>query len=351
MISAVQAVMADKAPDTVKKPSKFTLPSFSNLLRRKTVKLKGLAAIGIATDGISVCRIVYEKNHPLLDVCEFKPCLQSERATALQDLIKTHGLGHVKCTTVQDPGFYTLHLVDGPNVQPAEMKAAIRWRIKDLIDYDISDAVYDIFNVPGRNLRGQGGRMMYAVVARATEIQQRVDLFKSAGLKLSVIDIPELAMRNIASLLPQNNEGVALLHFTQQSGLITLVNNSVLYVARNVNIGTRRLRNAQTKVTQDTSELTTASMSEFQNYVNNIVLEVERSLEYYDRHSSNPPISTLYVPPMDGEVPGLIKALSDNLSISIHVLDINSILNCAKNVGEHLQVRSLLTIGAALRHG
>ena len=351
VIPATQAVVADFVTDDTINPTKFMMPALSDLVDRKPVKSKGLAAIGIAADGISVCRVMYDKYLPLLDICEFKPCLQSERVSVLQKLMKTHDLGYSMCTTVQDPGFYSLHLVDGPNVPPSEMKSAIRWRIMDLIDYDIDDAVYDVFNVPGRNLRGQGGRMMYAVVARAAEIRQRIELFKSAGLKLSVIDVPELALRNIAALLPQNKEGVALLHFTQQGGIVTLVHNSILYVARNINIGTRSLRNARTKAVQETPERTSALPGEFQGYINSIVLEVERALEYYDLHSSNPPITTLYIPPLESEVPGITKALSDNLSIAIHVLDINTVMDCPKLINENLQVRSLITIGAALRHG
>lgn len=350
--SSNKTVTTEEAPDTAEKPPKAGRISLPSYLRIKKSAAKGLTSISIAHDGISICRVFREKDEPVLDICEFKPCMQSERALALNDLIKSHGLSNAKCTTVLDPGFYSIHLVDGPNVQPSEMKAAIRWRIKELIDYDIDDTVYDIFDVPGRNLRGQGGRMMYAVVARASEIQQRMELYKSAGLQLSVVDIPELSLRNIASLLPQNKEGVAILHLTQQSGIITLICNSTLYVARTVNIGTRKLRNALTKKEKDDDfgELTSSSISEFQNYINNIVLELERSLEYYERHSSNPPITNLFITPLESEVPGLTTALSESLSISVNILNINHILNCTKNISDNLQAHTLFTVGAALRH-
>ncbi len=48
-----------------------------------------------------------------------------------------------------------------------ELRAAVRWRIKDLIDFHIDDAVIDVFEMPA-HARGGPNRMMYAVKARPT---------------------------------------------------------------------------------------------------------------------------------------------------------------------------------------
>ena len=74
--------------------------------------------------------------------------------------------------SVLDPGGYRLLLVEAPDVPADELRAAVRWRIKDLIDFHIDDAVIDVFEMPP-HARGGPRRMMYAVTAKAEVVKQR----------------------------------------------------------------------------------------------------------------------------------------------------------------------------------
>ena len=107
------------------------------------------------------------------------------------------------------------------------------WRVKDLIDFHIDDAVIDVFEVSEEQATGRN-RMMYAVVARSAAVKQRIDALNDAGLNLSVIDIPELAMRNIAALLPEDMGGVGLIYLLGGGGLITISRQGKLYLSRHV---------------------------------------------------------------------------------------------------------------------
>ena len=73
----------------------------------------------------------------------------------LQKLVKKHDLDRFPCVSSMDLGDYNLLSVEPPEVPPAELSAALRWRVKDLIDFSIDDAVIDAFQVsnelaPGR---------------------------------------------------------------------------------------------------------------------------------------------------------------------------------------------------------
>ena len=123
------------------------------------------------------------------------------------------------CTTVLDQAEYSLLLTEAPDVPVEELRAAMRWRVKDLIDFHINDATLDVFDVPGERVAGRA-RQMYAVAARSAVIQKRVDLLDAANINLQVIDIIELAQRNLAGLLPEDARGVALLSFTAGAGFV-----------------------------------------------------------------------------------------------------------------------------------
>ena len=96
---------------------------------------------------------------------------------------------------------YQLLLVEAPNVPAAELKAAVRWRMKDMLDYRVDEATVDVLDIPpdpaagGRSrfdVRGRGAQRGRPAVHRALRVGR--------PFPLSVIDIAETAQRNIAAL-------------------------------------------------------------------------------------------------------------------------------------------------------
>jgi len=313
-------------------------------LLKKRAHVKGLAGVTLLPEGIGVTQVVRRDGQaPSLEVCAFRHCdSAANQLTVLESLVKQYGLIGASCTALVQPGEYNLLLVEAPDVEVAELKSAVRWRIKDLIDFHIDDAVIDVFDIPGQGEHGRN-RMMYVVAARASVIQARVDLLQSVGLNLSVIDIPELAQRNIAALLPEDVSGVALLHITRSRGFITLTRQSDLYLSRVLDIGLQHLQGAQ-GVGEDMG-----LVPELSQALDTIVLEVQRSLDYYESHFHQPPINTLVITPMEEEVPSLVPHLSSNLGVAVRMLDLSVVLDCKMPLDDELQARDLLAIGAALR--
>ena len=84
-------------------------------------------------------------------------------------------LERYQCTTLLDPGEYQLLMVDAPNVPPPELKSAIRWSVKDLLDFHIDDATVDVLDVPRGPDVGNRPHPMFAVGARNETIQATVD--------------------------------------------------------------------------------------------------------------------------------------------------------------------------------
>ena len=129
-------------------------------LLKKNNTHNGLSAICVSADGIALARVLPEPGAPpALSFCEFVPAGPGEeRARMLQKLVKSHRLDRSACTSVMEMHEYNLLLVEAPDVPPAELRAAIRWRIKDLIDFHVDDAVVDVFEVPTQKVtRAEGG--------------------------------------------------------------------------------------------------------------------------------------------------------------------------------------------------
>jgi MSHA biogenesis protein MshI len=258
---------------------------------------------------------------------------EGERDKTLARLAGAHQLKRARCTTVLDPADYSLLLTEAPDVPADELRAAIRWRIKDLIDFHINDATLDVFEIPGEKPAGRA-RPMYAVAARTLAVRKRAELLEQAGANLEIIDIPELAQRNVAMLLPEDAKGVALLFLAAGQGLVTITRQGELYLSRNLEMGVDTLLNSERR----------------EDYYDRIVLEVQRSLDYYESQQRQPPVSSLVIAPTARPVPGLAEHLKANLSVAVSEMDLNRLLDGHAELTPAQQSMCFYTIGAALRH-
>jgi MSHA biogenesis protein MshI len=267
-----------------------------------------------------------------------------------------------KVTAVLPDSSYQVLLLEVPNVPEDEVNDAARWQVKDLLDFPVDETVVELFKLP-RQATADGKPIGYAVAARRRSIQEHIELFNSAGLSLDVIDIPELCQRNVATLLPQDAHGVAFLHFTQNRGILTITRQGVLYLVRRIEKGHSAISAAATGEfavadLEATSELDILrSPDEEVDYGDNfsrselvttIVLEVQRSLDFYDSHYDCPPVSELVLSP-GSNIGGLAKTLNDQLGLAVSSLNLNRLFEMQTELSSQQQGACLLAIGAALR--
>jgi MSHA biogenesis protein MshI len=232
--------------------------------------------------------------------------------------------------SVLDPSAYHLSLVEAPDVPGDELRAAVRWRIKDLIDFHIDDAVIDVFEMPP-HARGGPRKMMYAVTAKAELVKQQIDLLETAGLQLTAVDIPELALRNVATLLEVEERGAAFLYLTDRRSTLLLVRQGVLYLTRHVETGVKTL--AESNGVR--GEL-----------VAGLALEVRRSLDYFESHYEQTSIPVLFT---SGLEQGDRERLEQDLTVAVRNVHLPNILDSDVELSEELQHVSLPAVGAALR--
>ncbi len=226
---------------------------------------------------------------------------------------------------------YQLLLVEAPRVEPSELRAAVRWKVKNLIDFHVDDAVIDVFEIPDQQNRPAGQAMMYAIAARAREIRERIDLCEAADLNLQVIDVTEMALRNLAAQLEEDVRGVGLLYLDRDHGIITLTRQANLYLSRRLEVGFEALA------------------ADFDGVLDQITLEIQRSLDYYDSHFGQPALVGLRVVPGFAEQAVLVEALADNLNLNCEVYDLAQAVNCETRLDEDAPPALALAIGGALR--
>lgn len=187
---------------------------------------------------------------------------------------------------------------------------AVRWRIKDMIDFPLDDATVDAVRLDS----GQPGSTdkLMAVVARNELLKRYIETAEQANVTITAVDIPELAQRNIAALLETADRALALLSFTRQGGLLTVTRNGELCFHRHLDVGRTNAGLPDDPGTQGAFE--------------RLALELQRSLDHIERQYSQWRLERIVLafPP---SVPGLADYLRENLYLPLEVADLGRVID------------------------
>jgi MSHA biogenesis protein MshI len=251
----------------------------------------------------------------------------------LAHLAKEFALHRYDCATLLKAGDYQLVLVEAPNVPQQELKTAIRWRIKDVLDAHVDDVTLDVLDLPVPKDAAVRNHSMYAVAARNEVIQSCVKRFDEANVPLSVIDIPETAQRNIAALYEDEDRGLAMLHFSEAGGLLTINYRSELYLARRIDITAAQV----------------AEPGERDSVFAQIQLELQRTFDHFERQFSWIALSRLMLGPEPGDS-GLAAYLAGALGLPVRQVAMEEVLDLPQEgMGPDLQSKLFYLVGGALR--
>lgn len=309
------------------------------MLRQFKKALRGNSRAGIALDGscAALARVRRLADGRLGLVARAVETDQGDVAWPDRAASQAAGMGlrGTPVSAVLTADAYQLQLVEMPNVPEEERLQAVRWRLKDLIDYPIEEAVVELLEMPRHSNPGNAP-IAYAVVTRSAEVLRQIELMNRADLQMDVIDIPELCIRNIAVLLPQDADGIAFLHLTKDCGYLTITRKGVLHMTRRLETGRRALAEAS------------ADQFALQERMAGISLEVQRSLDYYESHYDRRPVTEIILGP-GAELDALPGALTEHLGLTVNRIDLDELFSLEETLSVEDQGTCLLAIGAALR--
>ncbi|MGH8751421.1 MAG: agglutinin biogenesis protein MshI, partial [Burkholderiales bacterium] len=135
-------------------------------LFKKSAQQTGVLALSFNGQGVRFAHVWRPAaGRPAVLRCESYR-LQADNPAALEKLRKDARLDQYQCATLLDASEYQMLQVEAPAVPKPELKAAIRWRIKDLLNYPIDDAMVDVFDIPPSRDAPARSHAMYAVVSR-----------------------------------------------------------------------------------------------------------------------------------------------------------------------------------------
>ncbi len=227
-----------------------------------------------------------------------------EQTDALQDWVKQHGLKNAPCYSLIAKHDVQLLQMEKPEVSDEELIQAVSWKIKDLISYDVESAVVDTYQLPPSPK--SSAKMINAVVANENTVAGYVDSIKQSGLELQVIDIHELAAKNLFNAYQQSEQTVALLQIMNHDSLVSIYHDQDLYVSRDFKIGLLNIDNQE---------------SADESLYDSILLEIQRSMDYYESSYGLGSIQKMLIYPQLPATDRMLKYLQNYVGYELDFLD------------------------------
>ncbi len=302
-------------------------------LFKKKAKSQGRVGVTVLPGKLALAHIEQRNGVPHLLGCEVRDLESNdELESQLSKLVKEMDLAEKQCSYVLSPDEYSLHLVEAPNVEPEELRAAVRWSVKDLLDMKIDDATIDVFPVPDDAYRGR--KMVYVVAAKRTRIQKIVDLVTKADLELAIIDIPELAMKNISTCYVDDSNGAAFMDLRRYGSTMNITHGGDLYLSRRIN-------------TQMEPEV--MQSPEWENTRDRLVLEIQRSLDYYESQMGKGQVTKIVIAQRQHDTEAMCRVLDEALTAKVSTLNMAEQLEGELELAPDVQQIASTAIGGTLR--
>jgi MSHA biogenesis protein MshI len=178
---------------------------------------------------------------------------------------------------------------------------------------------------------------VFVVAAAAATVSGCMAKFAQAKINLQAIDIPEMALRNVAVLFEEPNRGLAFLLLSEDHSLLVITYKGELYLSRRIDMTAEAL-------SPEDSERRLAIRER-------LALELQRTLDNFDRQYGFISVSRLVVA-TEKDSAGLVAALGENLYLPLLAMDLSDVADFS-TLPElrqlERQAQGVLAIGAALR--
>ncbi len=316
-----------------------------SLFSRKKKKSTSSVGVALCSDGLAVA-LASVGNRPQepaqIEQVKYVSCGVNERHSTLKQLLAEMNIGTTPCIAVMPRGSYNLIQTELPTVPAEELRDAVRWQLRDLLDFPVEEAVIETISF---SVTTKGSPLAFAIATQRAEVQAIVNCIgEQPNLVLHAIDIPELSLRSILNHVEGNEQGLALLNLWGTTGMVAIIRKDELCMARQVSIGLNGLLEAADPDPQAEVDISAAQ----QELLDEAILDIQRSLDFYESNVARSPVCKVLIAPLRTPLPGLVEYLDTYLNPEVSFLDLNHLLS-QKQRTDQLNPCMLPAIGAALR--
>ena len=267
-------------------------------------------------------------------LCEFYPREKSagndleQFKNLLLNVVSRYHLKQTKCNWVLHPDCYKIAMLKTPNVARTEYRKAVRWQVKDIIDYPLEDVAVDIFYPHALE---QIPKKIFVVAAQQRWLKEVATIIRECALKLVAIDIRQFALRNLIVTNPAEknaNQNVGILELIDNNCVTTLLHGRDIHLVRKFPINMEKLR---------------------QGNHGELCEELQRSFDYCVTELEGPIPQKLWFLPHEAFTQEIIDKIGGHLNQSAALINLNNLVKFtpppSSDHGDHYHA----VLGGALR--
>lgn len=248
--------------------------------------------------------------------------------------LKSHlvekGYAATPATIILPPEFYQYFLIEDVLVEESHKLEAIQWRLTELIDYSVEDAVIDYMEIPQQESK-KSKPLIYAFVTPKETILKVTSWARGCGINLKKLDVGQSAYKAYLSQKSDQSIGQLLLVLHPNQIELVIIKQGAICLMRKIEAPYLKESLVTNNIKESTYEM--------------LCIEIQRSIDYCASIICQPSISNIYI--------------QENLAYQIDIEKIKDILGLQvealrpdkKELAVPLGVNSkekLIAVGAAI---
>lgn len=245
--------------------------------------------------------------------CAELPTEPSAQVSALADTVANLGVRGSEAAITLPPGSYSILQVERPPVEDEELVDAARWRVGNLLDYPVEEAVLQVFDAPQPSDR-QRKPMLNVVATPARAVRELAAVVKKAGLAPRKVTVAELALRQLVTAGGDAAGPTATVFLSGRQGLIQVTQNGRIYFSRRLDYGLSSVKPVDALAT---------------GIHNTLPLELRRTIDYFDSHYSAGNVRRILAGPAEPAFMALMQQAGEMIGIAVSPLELDAELRAA----------------------
>lgn len=292
-----------------------------------------------------------------------------------EDFVRRLGGLHLKglqATAMLRPAQYQFLQIDAPSVAPEELRSAARYQIRELVDVHIDDITLDVMRAGDGQQKGV--EHLFVVAVNNAVVREVLKLSDAMKWNINVIDVQETAQRNLQCAVAQR-EGRAdradatLILADDQQAVLTISANDELFYTRRLELPAgfltmewgqaEAVSSGFTPVEEYVPDYSVGGGSYGSDYTGGaaatgnepaqrFLVEVQRSLDLWDRTWSNLPLSSLRVS-AGARTAELAQWLARDMGQTVLPLDLDSFFPQLASLPQEERMECLPLLGVLMR--
>ena len=256
--------------------------------------------------------LVASKNGSVVASCSFR---NADLENEMQAFCESANLVAPSCSLVLSVGSYQVLLVEAPPVPESELAAALRWKVKDLLQLPLESALIDGFLLPDDAYRGRQ-KMAYTVAVEKAPLQLLVNRLEKVGVSVDRVLIPEiLAGQFVNGALLKEQTDIVLV-IGRSKSFLNISSGGSIYLTRSITV------NEETLVTNNDTELSVGGFEDF-------LLELQRSRDYFESQIGKGVVGRVLIMPTQNNIDPICDAIRERLSITVEAIPVDSMIDAA----------------------